>query len=113
MCVFWCFDAAGLLLQYNGTGVGGFFLSDDGGLTFKQSPIPAYTTSTQMTGDGWWNSTGPGPTYPVTWSRRERPGLLFDPVTGNITHLLTGVMTGNLGPTKNWQLSYSIATRIG
>ena len=45
--------------------------------------------------------------------RRERPELLFDAVTGSPTHLLTGAMLGGRGPQRDWQLSYSIATRLG
>ena len=87
--------------------VGGLFVSIDGGVSWLRSPTPAYGTRVpSMVGQGW--SGGP-----VTFARRERPELHFDETTGQPTHLLTGVMLPNAGPDKNWQLSYSIATRLG
>jgi len=96
--------------QFNGSAVGGLFVSDDGGVTWVQSPLPAYTLDVSMTGPGW--AAGNASTA-VPFLRRERPELLFDPTTGAPTHLLTGAMLGGRGPTKSWQLSYSIATRVG
>ena len=93
--------------QYNGSSVGGLFVSDDEGLTWVQSPLPAYTLSLNMAGGAGWE---PGP---LTALRRERPELVFDSETGSVTHLLTGMMVGGKGPNKDWELSYSIATRVG
>ena len=80
-------------------------MSDDGGRTWARSPVPAYTLAVSMTGAGW--AGGPVPAL-----RRERPELQFDDA-GRPTHLLTGMMLAGQGPHKKWQLSYSIATRIG
>jgi hypothetical protein len=87
--------------------VGGLFVSVDQGRSWLRSPTPAYgTTVPDMVGQGW-------PGGPVTFARRERPELHFDEATGQPTHLLTGVMLPKAGPQKDWQLSYSIATRLG
>jgi hypothetical protein len=87
--------------------VGGLFVSVDGGASWARSPSPAYGTRVPaMAGPGW----GGGP---VTFARRERPELHFDEASGQPTHLLTGVMLPSAGPGKDWQLSYSIATRLG
>ena len=87
--------------------VGGLFVSEDMGKTWRKSPIPAYSTTVpKMTGPGWSGKD-------ETFLRRERPELHFDPVTGVPTHLLSGVMRGGAGPDGKWQLSYSVATRLG
>ena len=85
----------------------GIFVSSDLGRSWRRSPEPAYSTTVpEMTGPGWSGQA-------VTFARRERPELHFDAVTGAPTHLLTGVMQGGAGPAKKWQLSYSVATRLG
>jgi hypothetical protein len=87
--------------------VGGLFVSVDGGASWLRSPAAAYGTRVPaMVGPGWDGGA-------VTFARRERPELHFDAATGQPTHLLTGVMLPNAGPGKAWQLSYSIATRLG
>lgn len=88
--------------------VGALFVSADGGVSWVRSPVPAYTLSVpDMTGAGW-------PGGPLTWLRRERPELVFaDAAHRNATHFLSGAMLGGRGPSKDWQLSYSIATRLG
>ena len=120
--------------QTGTSGVGGLFVSADGGHTWRKSPVPAYTLAVRMTGVGWNSTTNVtqvrllyflgDPLHegsprsclshrPAQFLRRERPELLFDAVTGAPTHLLTGAMLGGRGPNGDWQLSFSIATRIG
>ena len=91
--------------QTRSAGVGGLFVSDDGGLTWVLSPVPAYNLTVSVTSPGW-------PSGATQLLRRERPSLLFA-ADGSISHLLTGAMLGGRGPAGAWQLSYSIMTRIG
>lgn len=93
--------------QHSQTDVGALFVSADAGRTWALSPVAPYTTTVpSMTGTEW------GRGAPFAFLRRERPELLFD-ASGAITHLLTGAMRGGAGPQRDWQLSYSIATRVG
>lgn len=44
--------------QTGSAGVGGLFVSADGGRSWRQSPIPAYNLSVRMTGVGWNETAG-------------------------------------------------------
>ena len=95
--------------QSLGPSVGALFVSADGGRSWARSPEAAYTlTVPGMAGAGGW------PAGPLTFLRRERPELVFaDAAHRNVTHILTGAMLGGRGPKKDWQLSFSVATRVG
>lgn len=56
--------------QTRETGVGGLFVSENGGVSWRKSPLPVYTLAVQMTGPGW-NETS----TPTQASSRRRVAL--------------------------------------
>jgi len=56
--------------QTRETGVGGLFVSENGGVSWRESPLPVYTLAVQMTGPSW-NETS----TPTQASRRRRVAL--------------------------------------